>query len=110
MLPSLLHIIFLSLLLSTVSGEDTQDRTDRIVLTPWVKFLWESFRNILELLKNNTLMESIYAAVAKRGVASCHRNTTLYDVISFSLCLAFGFCLEYKRRTEFHKLCDIVCV
>lgn len=76
-----------SLLLSTVSGEDTQDRTDRILLTPWVKFLWESFRNILELLKNNSLMERIYTDVAKR---------------------AFKFCLEYKRRTEFHKLCDIL--
>ena len=31
-----------NLMLSTVSGEDTQDRTDRVVLTPWVKFLWES--------------------------------------------------------------------
>ena len=54
-------------MLSTVSGEDTQDRTDRVLLTPWVKFLWESFRQILELLKNNYLMERIYADVAKRG-------------------------------------------
>uniref|UniRef100_A0A1X7VGV1 Eukaryotic translation initiation factor 3 subunit A n=1 Tax=Amphimedon queenslandica TaxID=400682 RepID=A0A1X7VGV1_AMPQE len=76
-----------SVLLSTVSGEDTQDRTDRIMLMPWVKFLWESFRNVLELLKNNRQLEAIYVHVAKR---------------------AFAFCLEYKRRTEFHKLCDIL--
>jgi translation initiation factor 3 subunit A len=76
-----------SILLSTVSGEDRQDRTDRIMLMPWVKFLWESFRNILELLKNNYHLEKIYTEVAKR---------------------AFEFCLEYKRRTEFHKLCDIL--
>ena len=69
-----IHFSF-SLLLSTVSGEDTQDRTDRILLTPWVKFLWESFRNILELLKNNSLMERIYTDVAKRG-ASMHVHVT----------------------------------
>lgn len=57
----------LSVLLSTVSGEDTQDRTDRIMLMPWVKFLWESFRNVLELLKNNRQLEVIYVHVAKRG-------------------------------------------
>ena len=56
------------LLLSTVSGEDTQDRTDREVLYPWVKFLWESCRNCLELLKNNSPLEKAYAEVAKRGI------------------------------------------
>lgn len=60
--------IFPSILLSTVSGEDTQDRTDRIMLMPWVKFLWESFRNVLELLKNNKQLENIYVTVAKRGM------------------------------------------
>ena len=38
--------------------------------TPWVKFLWESFQNILYLLKNNYLMEKIYTEVAKRGQPS----------------------------------------
>ena len=38
--------------------------------TSWVKFLWESFQNILYLLKNNYLMEKIYTEVAKRGQPS----------------------------------------
>ncbi|KAL5471152.1 hypothetical protein EMCRGX_G029236 [Ephydatia muelleri] len=76
-----------SLLLSTVSGEGVKERTDRVLLTPWVKFLWESYRNILELLKNNSAVKNIYADVAKK---------------------AFAFCLEYQRRTEFRKLCDIL--
>ena len=59
--------LFLSLLLSTVSGEGAKERTDRVVLTPWVKFLWESYRNMLELLKNNHTVERIYADVAKDG-------------------------------------------
>ncbi len=56
-----------SLLLSVVSGEGTKERTDRVVLTPWVKFLWESYRNMLELLKNNYTVLKIYADVAKEG-------------------------------------------
>ena len=76
-----------SLLLSTVSSEGTKERTDRVMLTPWVKFLWESHRNILELLKNNNNLQMVYRDVAKD---------------------AFKFCLSYERRTEFRKLCDIV--
>ncbi|CAN8003091.1 unnamed protein product [Ixodes pacificus] len=74
-----------SLLLSAVSSEDTQDRTDRVVLTPWVKFLWESYRQCLELLRNNSRVECLYHDIARQ---------------------AFKFCLKYNRKTEFRKLCD----
>jgi len=74
-----------SLLLSAVSGEDAQDRTDRVVLTPWVKFLWESYRQCLELLRNNSRVERLYHDIAQQ---------------------AFKFCLKYTRKTEFRKLCD----
>jgi len=74
-----------SLLLSAVSGEDTQDRTDRAILTPWVKFLWESYRQCLDLLRNNSSVEKLYQDIAQQ---------------------AFKFCLKYARKTEFRKLCD----
>ena len=54
-----------SLLLSAVSGEDTQDRTDRAILTPWVKFLWESYRQCLDLLRNNSSVEKLYQDIAQ---------------------------------------------
>lgn len=73
------------LLLSSVSVEDTQDRTDRVMLTPWVKFLWEAYRNVLDLLRNNNKVERLYQDTAQQ---------------------AFKFCLRYNRRTEFRKLCD----
>ena len=58
-----------SLLLSAVSGEDTQDRTDRAILTPWVKFLWESYRQCLDLLRNNSSVEKLYQDIAQQGKA-----------------------------------------
>ena len=73
--------------MSTVSGEGAKERTDRVLLTPWVKFLWESYRNMLELLKNSLVNLTVYSDVAKS---------------------AFKFCLNYQRRMEFRKLCDIV--
>ncbi|KAK2180443.1 hypothetical protein NP493_443g06025 [Ridgeia piscesae] len=74
-----------NLLLSAVSGEDSQDRNDRAILTPWVKFLWESYRQCLDLLRNNNSVEKLYQDVAQ---------------------MAFKFCLKYERKTEFRKLCD----
>lgn len=56
-----------SVLLSAVSGEDTQDRTDRLLLTPWVKFLWESYRQCLDLLRNNSRVERLYHDIAQQG-------------------------------------------
>ncbi|KAF8196958.1 translation initiation factor eIF3a [Pholiota molesta] len=42
-----------SILLGAVSGDQSKDRTDRALVTPWLKFLWESYRTSLETLKNN---------------------------------------------------------
>lgn len=71
MFSSLLVLLVLtfpsSLLLSAVSAEDTQARTDRVLLTPWVKFLWEAYRSVLDLLRNNAKVEKIYHEVAKEG-------------------------------------------
>uniref|UniRef100_A0A2A4K4I4 Eukaryotic translation initiation factor 3 subunit A n=1 Tax=Heliothis virescens TaxID=7102 RepID=A0A2A4K4I4_HELVI len=74
-----------SILLSAVSGEDAQDRSDRTILTPWVKFLWESYCQCLELLRTNAHVETLYHDIAR---------------------MAFQFCLKYSRKTEFRKLCD----
>ena len=60
-------VLHFSLLLKAVSGEDTQDRTDRAILTPWVKFLWESYRQCLDLLRNNSRVERLYQDIAQQG-------------------------------------------
>ena len=80
-------ILYPSLLWAAVTAEDAQDRSDRAILTPWVKFLWESYRQCLDLLRNNNRVEKLYHDIAKQ---------------------AFEFCSKYSRKTEFRKLCDNV--
>lgn len=76
-----------SILLSTVSGEQAKDRTDRAIVTPWLKFLWETYRTVLEILKNNARLEIMYQSTALQ---------------------AFGFCQKYARKTEFRRLCELM--
>ncbi|KAM7531830.1 hypothetical protein LguiB_035240 [Lonicera macranthoides] len=75
------------LMLSYVSGEKGKDRSDRELVTPWFKFLWETYRTVLEILRNNSKLEALYAMTAHR---------------------AFQFCKKYKRTTEFRRLCEII--
>ena len=56
-------------------------------MTPWFKFLWETYRSVMDILRNNSRLEALYAMTAAK---------------------AFQFCLTYKRTTEFRRLCDIL--
>lgn len=76
-----------SILLSTVSGEQSRDRTDRAIVTPWLKFLWETYRTVLDILKNNARLETLYQSTAHQ---------------------AFQFCTKYTRKTEFRRLCELL--
>ncbi|CAI5465819.1 unnamed protein product [Closterium sp. Yama58-4] len=75
------------LMLGFVSGDKGKERTDSELVTPWFKFLWEAYRTVLDVLRNNCKMEALYAMTAHR---------------------AFGFCQQYKRTNEFRRLCEIL--
>ncbi|KAI8053964.1 hypothetical protein BDF22DRAFT_682249 [Syncephalis plumigaleata] len=76
-----------SLLLGTVSGEQSKDRTDRAVVTPWLRFLWEGYRTVLDTLRNNARLELLYQQVAHQTIQ---------------------FCLQYMRKTELRRLADLM--
>ncbi|KAG8883428.1 eukaryotic translation initiation factor 3 subunit A [Tulasnella sp. 332] len=80
-----------SILLGAVSGDQSRDRTDRALVTPWLKFLWEAYRTALETLKNNNRLEAIYQSLpAQQQIV--HQ--------------AFKFCLKHNRKVEFRRLCE----
>lgn len=74
-------------MLSTMTVGGVKDRTDRNLVVPWLKFLWETYRSILELLHKNIKLERVYFKTCER---------------------AFQFCLDYQRPGEFRRLCDIL--
>ncbi|OMJ07130.1 Eukaryotic translation initiation factor 3 subunit A [Smittium culicis] len=76
-----------SILLSVVSSEQSKDRTDRALVTPWLKFLWEAYRNLLDLLRNNVRLDKLYQTVARKAI---------------------NFCVAYQRKTEFRRLCELL--
>ena len=90
-----------SILLGAVSGDQNKDRTDRALVTPWLKFLWESYRTSLETLKNNSRLETIYQ-VRVSVVPTLHVLIRLQQIAQ----QAFKFCLKYSRKVEFRRLCE----
>ena len=75
------------LLLSGMNADPGQNQRESTFLLPKIKFLWESYRAVLDILKSNSKLEGLYHIVAVQ---------------------ALEFCAKYKRRTEFRRLCDLL--
>lgn len=76
-----------SILLSTMSSDPLRAQRETAMLFPAIKFLWEIYRAVLDILKSNSKLERLYHACAVS---------------------ALRFCGEYKRRVEFRRLCDMM--
>ncbi len=80
-----------SIMGSILSDELARDKTDREVVVPWLKFLWDIYREMLIALtksdKRSKQPDTIYHDVAKR---------------------ALQFCRKYKRSVEFRRLSDLL--
>lgn len=76
-----------SIMLSSMTEEGTKERTDREMVVPWLRFLWEIYRANLELLYKIPKLEKVYHDTCKK---------------------AFKFCLDFKRSLEFRRLCEML--
>ena len=76
-----------SLLLSSMSTDPAKSQRDSLMLLPSLRFLWEIYRSVLDILRSNSKLEHVYHATAVS---------------------AFQFCRMYGRRMEFRRLCDLL--
>lgn len=60
-----------SIMLSTMTEEGEKERTDREMVVPWLKFLWETYRAVLDILKTNTKLEHVYHATCIKAFNFC---------------------------------------
>lgn len=78
-------------LMLAVTGEGSKERTERIVdkevVTPWIKFLWETYRNVLDCFRHSKVINQLYKDITNE---------------------AFAFCLKYRRFNEFRRLNELL--
>jgi translation initiation factor 3 subunit A len=76
-----------SILLTTMSTDPAKSQRDSTLLMPALKFLWETYRTVLDILRSNSKLEHVYHKAAQN---------------------ALHFCRVYKRRMEFRHLCEML--
>jgi translation initiation factor 3 subunit A len=84
------------LMLSYVSGEKGKERSDRELVTPWFKFLWETYRTVLEILRNNSKLEALYAVISTLNIKLPGSMPGLFiSPASISIKFQYDACMEH---------------
>jgi translation initiation factor 3 subunit A len=76
-----------AILLTTMSTDPAKSQRDSTLLLPALKFLWETYRAVLDILRSNSKLEHVYHGAAEA---------------------ALKFCRSYQRRMEFRHLCEML--
>lgn len=76
-----------TIMLTSVSVAGDKERVERETLVPWLRFLHESYRTVLNIIGNNNKLERVYHETCKR---------------------AYNFCIVYERKQEFRRICQFV--
>ncbi|GMH84152.1 hypothetical protein TrST_g12292 [Triparma strigata] len=76
-----------SILMSTMNSDHTSEVVQRLTVLPALKFLWEVYRSVLDILKTHSRLALVYHSTASA---------------------AFKFCATNSRKTEFRRLCDML--
>lgn len=76
-----------SILLSTMNTDPEQTQRETSLVLPHLKFLWETYRAVLDILKSNSKLEHLYHSAALG---------------------ALRFCRNFRRKTEFRRLCEML--
>ncbi|CAI4055372.1 hypothetical protein SKDZ_02G1830 [Saccharomyces kudriavzevii ZP591] len=76
-----------NLLISVYEPDQSVAGFNDEAITSWLRFTWESYRAVLDLLRNNALLEITYSGVVKKTM---------------------HFCLKYQRKNEFKRLAEML--
>lgn len=76
-----------NLLISAYQQDQSVGGFNDEAVTSWLKFTWESYRAVLDLLRNNSHLEITYSGVVTRSMQ---------------------FCLKYNRKNEFKRLAEML--
>jgi translation initiation factor 3 subunit A len=76
-----------TIMLSSVTTEGDKDRVEREMLVPWLRFLHDGYRVVLDIVRNNNKLEQLYHQTCERS---------------------FNFCVKHERKQELRRLKDFI--
>ena len=56
---------------AAISSEESKERSDRELIKPWLSFLWDAYRTVLDIIRNNSKLERLYYETTISGMSVC---------------------------------------